>query len=117
VLGVIIDPPGPEWRASLASVAKEGQRDGVRRRLGASIVEWTWSRLSELADRRADELVRATEAPDEGVTLLLVFHHPPGMQALRRLLRGLPPAGDGDRWPPREAPAATVQIWAGHRPE
>ena len=93
VLSIVVDPPGPDDRASRASVAKEGQRDGVRRRLGPSIAEWAWVRLAEHAERKADDFVRASEAPGEGVTVRLVFSHPPRVQALRRL-----PAAAADRW-------------------
>jgi hypothetical protein len=116
VLRIAVDPPGPDDRASLASVAKEGQRGGIRRELGAKIVEWTWVRLADFANQKADDFVRATEAPDDGVTLLLVFGNPPRMPALRRLLRGGAASAD-DRWPPDETPGAKVHIWAGHRPD
>jgi hypothetical protein len=101
---------------SLAAVAKDGQRAAVRRELGAKIVEWTLTRLADHAQQKADEFVHATQAPDLGVTLRLAFQHPPRLPALRRLLAGGAATAD-DRWPPDETPRATLDIWAGHRPE
>jgi hypothetical protein len=112
VLRISIDPPGPDDRASLATVARHGQHGAIRRELGAKIVEWTWIRLVEFANQKADDFVRASEEPQNGVTIVLTFRNPPRMAALRKLLRGGSPSAD-DRWPSRETPAASIRVFAG----
>lgn len=112
LLRITIDPPGPDDRASLATVARHGQRAAIRRELGAKMVEWTWVRLVEFANQKADDFVRATEAPQNGVTLVITFRNPPRMAALRKVLRGGSASSD-DRWPPRETPAASIRMFAG----
>jgi hypothetical protein len=115
VLCVAVDPPGPGDRASLASVTRDGQHRAIRHELGATIVRWLWTRIADAAQHQADDFVRATEADDEGVTVMVEFAHPPRLPALRRLLRGGAASAD-DRWPPEVTPPATVHVWAGHRP-
>jgi hypothetical protein len=112
VLRISIDPPGPDDRASLATVARQGQHGAIRRELGAKMVEWTWIRLVEFANQKADDFVRATEEPQNGVTIVVTFRNPPRMAALRKVLRGGSPSTD-DRWPPRETPAASIRVFAG----
>jgi hypothetical protein len=112
VLRITIDPPGPDDRASLATVTRHGQHGAIRRELGAKMVEWTWIRLVEFAKQNADDFVRATEQPQNGVTMVVTFRSPPRMAALRKVLRGGSPSAE-DRWPPRETPAASIRVFAG----
>jgi hypothetical protein len=116
LLRILVDPPGAEGRGRLGAVTGRRPDREIRRELGTKLVEWTFVRLAEFARQRAEDFLRATEAPEPGVTLVLSFKNPARMPALRRALHGASPGPD-DRWPPPETPAAAVRVFAGHRPD
>lgn len=104
-------PGGPE-PDTLARTALRAMRRTLRRQLGVKVIDWLWARLAELLEKQSTQFVAATEGPEDGVTILVTFHNPPGLQALRKVMRGAAP-GSLDQWPPKHLPNATVRFVAG----
>lgn len=102
---------GPE-PDTLARTALRAVRRSLRKQLGLKVIDWFWARLAEMLEKQSAQLVAATEGPEDGVTILVKLHNPPGLQALRKALRGSAPSSL-DAWPPPHLPNATVRFVAG----
>lgn len=104
-------PAGPQ-PDSLARTALRAVQRALRKQLGVKVIDWFWARLAELLQKESAQFVKATEGPEDGVTMLVTFHNPPGLQALRKALRGAAPSSL-EQWPPSHLPNATVRFVAG----
>jgi hypothetical protein len=86
--------------------------------LAGKILEGLAQRLAEFFQRSSAEFVKATEDPSDGVTIVVEFVDPPGMPALRDLIKGQVGALAGG-WPPPGVsgmPAANIRVAPGlHR--
>ncbi|MFO0593627.1 MAG: hypothetical protein U0441_39160 [Polyangiaceae bacterium] len=102
---------GPE-PDTLASAALRALQKTLRKQLGVKVMDWFWARLAEVLQKQTAQFVAATEGPEDGVTILVTLHNPPGLQALRKALRGGAPSSL-DAWPPPQLPSATVRFVAG----
>ena len=112
LLRVVLDDHDPRPAATLADAARHALRRDLGRQLSAIVPDWLWSCLVRYFDGPAHDFVQASERPAEGVKIVVVFHHPPGLAAVRAVLRGGQPSALHD-WPPRQVPAGTVRIAPG----
>lgn len=85
----------------------------VRDQLVRLLSRWLGTAIAGLVEERRQEVVDATEAPADGITILTTFAQPPGFAALRRTLSGSG-GGLGGLFSPGSAPRADVKVLAGH---
>jgi hypothetical protein len=62
--------------------------DSVRARLAKKTVEWVGKALADHLTGQAGEFTAATEAPEDGATIVVTLVSPPGAPLVRRLLKG-----------------------------
>lgn len=98
---------------TLVKTALRATRRMLRKQLGIKIIDWFWARLGELLQKESAPFIAAADAPEEGVTIVVTFHNPPALQALRKVLRGAQPGAIAE-WPPKHIPNATLRFVAGH---
>lgn len=60
----------------------------VKSRLAKKLVEWIGKGVADYLAAHAGEVVAATEAPDDGVTIVVTIVSPPGAPLVRRVLKG-----------------------------
>lgn len=104
-------PAGPE-PDTLASAALRAVQKALRKQIGVKVIDWFWARLAEVLQKQTSQFIAATEGPEDGVTIVVTFHNPPGLTGLRKALRGGAPS-TLDQWPPSQLPSATVRFVAG----
>jgi hypothetical protein len=86
----------------------------IQEKLEARVIEWLGQSLAKHLQQRAQELVTATEAAVEGVTLKVILNNPPGLPKIRRVLGG-EPVVLRSKWFTDEMPDANVQILPGYQ--
>jgi hypothetical protein len=69
--------------------------------------EWILKGLADFLKGQAQQFVAATEAPADGVTLMVAIDNPPGLDLLRQALKGRIPSLAGLRI---SGPVPTVRI-------
>jgi hypothetical protein len=69
--------------------------------------EWILKGLADFLKQQPQQFVAATEAPADGVTLLVTLANPPGIELLRQALKGRIPSLTGLK---SSGPAPTVRI-------
>jgi hypothetical protein len=85
----------------------------VRDQLVRLLSRWVGAALAGLVDERRQEVVEATEAPADGITIRMTFARPPGFAALRRILSGTG-GGLGGLFSPGPPPRADIEVLPGH---
>jgi len=112
LLRVVLDDHDPRPAATLGDAARHALRRELGRQLTAIVPDWVWSGLIRYFAGPVHEFMQASERPAEGVKITVAFHHPPGLAALRSILRGGAPSAIHE-WPPRQVPAASVRVAPG----
>jgi hypothetical protein len=107
-LRIIGDTPqmernGPPWLAN------------VGRQLGAKLTQWTSEQVALYLTSKAEEFRSLCASRQDGVTLRITMTRVPGMESLRLLAQGKPPAGlSGGDWL-NGTPAFEIVAFAGHQ--
>jgi hypothetical protein len=85
----------------------------VRDQLVRLLSRWVGTALAGLVEERRQEVVEASEAPADGITIGMTFARPPGFAALRRILSGTG-GGLGGLFSPGPPPRADIKVLPGH---
>lgn len=78
------------------------------------LFEWLGKYVSEYFQQKAEEFRKCTENPADGVTIILTFSNPPGMNIISSILKKRPIQLLGS-WFPSGIPPVNIQILAGYR--
>ncbi len=76
------------------------------------LLDWLYQAITAYYQQRANEFIAATEAPADGVTLVVALTNPPGLSQIRRALRGEP---FNPLALPEGVPTINVKVVAGFR--
>lgn len=83
----------------------------------AKLQAWLVPAFAECIKAQAPQVIAATEATPEGLTLLFTLEHPPGLKALGQAMveRGAAGSAIAEAISKDAAPTVRVEVFAGHR--
>jgi hypothetical protein len=83
----------------------------------AKLQEWLTTAFTEFAKTQAQNFLKASEDPADGVTLVFTMPHPPGLKEIGQLLaqQGAGAAAVADVIAKGTPPAVRVEAFPGHK--